>query len=71
MRENILDLKDWELWLQQSLQQELQLIVPLRVDCAAREQTIFIAIHVCESSNLLPSIVLPLVENLLAKVPIL
>jgi hypothetical protein len=41
MRENILDLKDWELWLQQSLQQELQLIVPLRVDCAAREQDYF------------------------------
>jgi hypothetical protein len=66
MSEKIRGLMAVERLLQQSLEAELQFIVPVRVHCAVRENTFLISIHVCESSNLSPSLVLPWVEKKIA-----
>ncbi|MEG3436360.1 hypothetical protein V0288_04440 [Pannus brasiliensis CCIBt3594] len=63
MREKEKSLQEIEGWLERSLQEEFPSIVPLKVHCAVRDHTFFISVHVIESSDLSPSIVLPVVEK--------
>lgn len=63
MREKEKSLQEIEGWLERSLQEEFPSIVPLKVHCAVRDNTFFISVHVIESSDLSPSIVLPAVEK--------